>query len=76
MEVNDKALQKRRIEYPSPAKESERSVLYTSILNGKISKDEIILKYESRWDIEISIRELKTLMDINVVSSMSPAMVY
>ncbi len=76
IDVNDKVLLMRRIEYPNPAKESEMSVLYTSILNEKISKDEIILKYESRWDIEISIRELKTLMDINVVRSKSPDMVY
>jgi hypothetical protein len=42
-------------------------VLYTTILNGKIDKAEIILKYFTRWDIEITIREVKTIMDINVL---------
>jgi hypothetical protein len=42
-------------------------VLYTTILNEKIDKAEIILKYFTRWDIEITIREVKTIMDINVL---------
>jgi len=29
-----------------------------------------------RWDIEISIREVKTIMDINVLRSKSRAMLY
>jgi hypothetical protein len=42
-------------------------VLYTTILDEKIEKSEIILKYFTRWDIEITIREVKTIMDINVL---------
>ena len=34
----------------------------------------IVQKYEKRWDTEISIREVKTLMDINVLRSKSCAM--
>ena len=42
-------------------------VLYTTLLDEKIDKSEIILKYFTRWDIEITIREVKTIMDINVL---------
>ncbi len=55
-------------------KEGEKFVLYTSLLDAKIVKEDIILKYESRWDIEISIRE--TIMDINLVRAKSPATAY
>ncbi len=66
----------RRIEYNSVYEEGKKYVLYTSLLDKKISKEEIILKYESRWDIEISIREMKTIMDINIVRSKSPDTTY
>ena len=42
-------------------------VLYTTILDESITKEEIILKYFTRWDIEITIREVKTIMDISVL---------
>jgi len=79
--LNGKKLKKgklllRRIEYNSVSEEGKKNVLYTSLLDKKISKEEIILKYESRWDIEVSIREIKTIMDINIVRSKSPDMVY
>jgi len=45
----------------------ETMVLYTTLLNEKIPKAEIVLKYFTRWDIEITIREIKTIMDINVL---------
>jgi hypothetical protein len=45
----------------------ETMVLYTTLLDEKIPKAEIILKYFTRWDIEITIREVKTIMDINVL---------
>ena len=47
--------------------EKKTMVLYTTILDEKITKEEIILKYFTRWDIEITIREVKTIMDINVL---------
>jgi hypothetical protein len=46
---------------------AETMVIYTTILNEKILKSEIILKYFTRWDIEITIREVKTIMEINVL---------
>jgi len=46
---------------------TETMVLYTTLLNEKIPKEGIILKYFTRWDIEITIREVKMIMDINVL---------
>lgn len=70
---NTEILKMRRIEYTDPNK-GKTHVLYTSILDSRISKTEIILEYISRWDIEISIREIKTIMGINIVRSKSVAM--
>jgi hypothetical protein len=62
----------RRITYTYPTKNGvEPAVLYTTILDKKISSADIIAKYAMRWDIEISIREIKTIMDINVLRSKS-----
>ena len=60
----------RRITYTYPTKNGlEKAVLYTTILTETITAAEIIAKYTTRWDIEITIREIKTLMDINVLRS-------
>lgn len=72
--VEDKVLLMRRIEYSCPRKENEKLVLYTSLLDDAISKTDIIMKYESRWDIEVSIREIKMIMDVNVVRAKTPEM--
>jgi hypothetical protein len=62
----------RRITYEYPTKNGmETSVLYTTITDENIDAVSIVQKYEKRWDIEISIREIKTLMDINVLRSKS-----
>jgi IS4 transposase len=62
----------RRISYEYPTKEGvETAVLYTTLTDEKINAVSIVQKYEKRWDIEISIREIKTLMDINVLRSKS-----
>jgi hypothetical protein len=67
----------RRIEYTYPTKTGKESaVLYTTILDDKITACEIITKYSMRWDIEISIREVKTIMDINVLRSKSREMLF
>jgi hypothetical protein len=66
----------RRIEYDDPNDKGVKRVLYTSLTDRNICKLDIILKYDSRWDIEISIREIKTLMDINIVRSKTPEMAY
>ncbi len=62
----------RRITCQSP--DGKQYILYTSLLDKKISKYEIQELYLSRWDIEISIREIKTIMDINILRSRTPEM--
>jgi hypothetical protein len=65
----------RRITYPSTVDEQQQLVLYTSITNENISGTEIILKYSTRWDIEITIREIKTIMGLNIARSKTADMV-
>ncbi len=62
----------RRIQCKSP--EGSDYVLLTTILDRKISKEDLQLLYLTRWDIEIGIREIKTVMDINVLRSKTPEM--
>lgn len=62
----------RKIQCKSP--DGKDYVLHTSILDENISKEEIQIHYLTRWDIEISIREVKTIMDINVLRSKTPEM--
>jgi len=70
-----KSILMRRITYTYPTKNGEEeAVLYTTLLDENIKDTEIIVKYAMRWDIEISIRETKTLMDINVLRSKSREM--
>lgn len=71
---NEKAasLLLRRIECNSP--DGKDYVLLTTLLDNKIDKQEIQLLYLTRWDIEISIREVKTIMDINILRSKTPEM--
>ena len=66
----------RRISYQSPIDENEEFVLYTSIMDEKIGKTDIILKYTTRWDIEISIREIKTIMSVNIARGKNEDMVF
>lgn len=63
----------RRIQCVSP--EGGDYVLMTNVLDETIGKAEIQQLYFSRWDIEITIREIKTIMDINIVRSKSPDMI-
>jgi hypothetical protein len=63
----------RRIQCISP--DGKPYILYTSVLDEKIKKDEIVSLYLSRWDIEVSIREIKTIMDINILRSKSELMI-
>lgn len=62
----------RRIQCKSP--EGEEYVLHTTVLDKQIDKQEIQLLYLTRWDIEIGIREVKTIMDINILRSKTPEM--
>jgi hypothetical protein len=67
----------RRIAYTYPTKNGlEPAILYTTIVDKKITAAQIIAKYTMRWDIEISIREVKTIMDINVLRSKSREMLF
>jgi len=56
----------RRISFLSPDG-TQTLVLYTTLLDKDIPQCDIILKYFTRWDIEITIREVKTIMDINIL---------
>ena len=62
----------RRIQCKSP--DSKEYVLHTTLLDKEIDREEIQLLYLTRWDIEISIREIKTIMDINILRSKTPEM--
>ena len=62
----------RRIQCKSP--EGADYVLLITILDRNISKEDLQLLYLTRWDIEIGIREIKTVMDINVLRSKTPEM--
>ncbi len=67
------SIQLRRITCKSP--EGNDYILHTNVLKEEISKDEIQTLFLTRWDIEISIREIKTIMDINILRSKTPEMV-
>jgi hypothetical protein len=69
-----KKLLMRRITFLSPADGKTEWVQYTTLLDKRITKSDIIAKYICRWDIEITIRETKTLMDINIIRSKSEDM--
>ena len=60
----------RRISFKFPGTEKD-TILYTTLLDKKITKEEIIIEYKSRWDIEINIREIKTIMGLSVLRSKS-----
>ena len=71
-----KTLIMRRISYTNPAYPEKQSVLFTSLLDESIDKTDIVTLYASRWDIEISIRELKTIMHINILRSKTDDMIH
>ena len=73
-DIKDEFIILRRIEYKTPNTKDDISVLYTSILDENISKEDIILKYTTRWDIEINIREIKTIFGLNILRSKTPEM--
>ena len=70
------SLRLRRICYTNPANPEKQSVIFTSILDESIDKTDIVTLYYSRWDIEVSIRELKTIMHINVLRSKTDDMIH
>jgi|GEM_PF-687259 len=66
----------RRIVYPDTEDPHKTHVLLTTIREESINKMEIVLKYTSRWDVEITIREIKTMMDMNIARSKTEEMVF
>lgn len=72
--VLPKTLLMRRISYKAP-NEDRDYVLFSTLMDEKITKTDIVLKYITRWDIEITIREIKTVMRINIVRSKTEALV-
>lgn len=62
----------RRMTCISP--EGTEYILLTTVLDKQINKEEVQQLYLSRWDIEISIREIKTIMDVNILRSKTPEM--
>jgi len=65
-EILPKKLLMRRISFLS-SNGAKEMVIYTTLLNKDIPNCDIVHKYFTRWDIEITIREVKTIMDINVL---------
>jgi hypothetical protein len=74
LEENEKAknVLLRRIECYSP--DGNTYDLVTNLLDEDIPKEEIQQQYLTRYDIELSIREIKTIMDINILRSRTPDM--
>ncbi|MEK7295963.1 MAG: IS4 family transposase [Actinomycetota bacterium] len=73
--VYPKTLRLRRIQYNHP-KNGKPCTLLTTLLDPDIPAQDIVLLYTKRWDVELSIRELKTIMDIDIVRSKSEDMVF
>ncbi|MCK5027366.1 MAG: IS4 family transposase [Candidatus Pacebacteria bacterium] len=66
----------RRISYRDPDHPDETRVLMTTIFDESIERQEFIHEYSTRWDVEITIREIKTIMGINIARAKSEEMVY
>jgi hypothetical protein len=66
----------RRIVYPDTQDPQKTHVLLTTVLDESIDKMEIVMKYASRWDVEITIREIKTMMNMNIARSKTEEMVF
>ena len=62
----------RRLQCQSP--DGGEYVLPTSLLDKTIGKHEIQELYLTRWDIEVGIGEIKTVMAINILRSQTPEM--
>ena len=71
--IKTESLRLRRIEVASP-NDNKTIVLFTTILDESIGKMAMYLKYFTRWDIEISIREIKQIMNLNILRGQSPDM--
>jgi hypothetical protein len=70
------AMTLRRITYTNPENSDSQRVLITSLTDPAIPATDIVAKYTSRWDIELRIREIKTIMGMNIARSKTPDGVY
>lgn len=66
----------RRITYTNPQTPDSQRVLITSLTDPAITAADIVVKYTSRWDMELRIREIKTIMGMNIARSKTPDGVY
>ena len=66
----------RRISYTNPMNPEKTYVLMTTLLDASIDKADIVALYASRWDIEVSIREMKTIMHLNVLRAKTDDMIH
>ena len=66
----------RRISYKDNEHPNEERSLLTTIFDETIERQEFIHKYSTRWDIEITIREAKTIMGINIARAKTEEMVF
>jgi len=71
-----RAMTLRRITYTNPESPDKQRVLITSLTDPAIAATDIVAKYTSRWDIELRIREIKTIMGLNIARSKTPDGVY
>lgn len=71
-----KTLMLRRITYTHPTRPDKQRVLLTTVTDPAIAAPDIVAKYSCRWDIELRIREIKTIMGISIARSKSPEGVY
>lgn len=74
LEKNEKpgSILLRRIECYSP--DGNIYEIVTNVLDVIIPKEELQQQYLTRYDIELSIREIKTIMDVNILRSKTPQM--
>ena len=69
-------LQLRRIEVESLEEEEKTTVYYTTLIDyEEYSQASIATKFTSRWDIEISIREVKILMEMEFLRGKTETMI-
>ncbi|MBF0433573.1 MAG: IS4 family transposase [Fibrobacteria bacterium] len=66
----------RRISYRDPEHPEETRAILTTVFDDSIERHEIIHKFHTRWDVEVTIREIKTIMGINIARSKSEDMVF
>jgi hypothetical protein len=66
----------RRIEINMPNKNGESMVFYSTLIDdNKYTQAEIATKFISRWDVEITIREIKILMDMEFLRGKTEDMI-